>query len=106
MNKELTLKVLDKYLNDYLSTQEDIEAFGYARECVENGIVWHPYPDEKPKDLNDKLVTIRESSGNRYTTIGFYDEGQWYGREGFWMPNNRVTAWAELPEPYRRENAE
>ena len=41
MNKELTLKVLDKYLNDYLSTQEDIEAFGYARECVKERKVGH-----------------------------------------------------------------
>ena len=31
---EQTIKVLDKYYNDYLSTKEDMEAFQYAIESV------------------------------------------------------------------------
>ena len=91
VNKEELIRALKYDRNQYERGYEDGKR---------NGIVWNPYLDEKPKDLNDKLVTIRESNGNRYTSIGYFDENQWYGRSGFWIPNNFVTAWAELPKPY------
>lgn len=95
VTKEQVKKCLDKYLNDYLSTQEDIEAFGYARECVGNGIVWHPYPDEKPKNESKKYIVT--------TSCGEVENRWWLNT--FWaITVSKVIAWAELPAPYRREN--
>ena len=98
MNKELTLKVLDKYRNDYLSTQEDIEAFGYARECVKNGIVWHMYPEGKPR-TNGRYLCVYSN--------GYLDFGRWLVQE-WYVFDDDVEWWAELPDTpvCRRENAE
>ena len=106
MDKAGVIKVLDKYLNDYLSTQEDIEAFGYARECVENGIEWHPYPEEKPKTSGRYLCVCQDET----LTFGKFRIDSWevldarYGYIPYWG----VKWWAELPDTpvYRRENAE
>ena len=52
MDKAGVIKVLDKYYNDYLSTQEDTEAFAYALECVKERKVgkWIHKPNEYDDD--------------------------------------------------------
>ncbi|MCR5466785.1 MAG: hypothetical protein K6F11_08140 [Lachnospiraceae bacterium] len=63
-----------------------------------DGIEWHPYPKEKPKENESYLVTYEGYiTGNSYVNISRY----------FWdgFVHRRVTAWAELPKPYE-EGAE
>lgn len=62
-------------------------------------IVWHPYPKEKPKENETYLVTYEGYiTGNSYVNISRY----------FWdgFVHRRVTAWAELPNPYEGGEAD
>lgn len=63
---------------------------------------WHPYPEEKPKDFGDFLVTfIIEGDEKRYVCLSTYNDI----RDTFFMsPRIKVIAWVEMPEPYRPED--
>lgn len=62
----------------------------------ENNIVWHKYPDEKPPKY-----------GKYRVSVGVGDDS--YTTTSCWIPDidlfenifNVITAWAELPEPYK-----
>lgn len=65
--------------------------------------VWHPYAKVKPSENKIYLVTYHYVDCNGKptdaTTYAEFKKGHFHN-----VP--RVTAWAELPEPYRKENAE
>lgn len=63
----------------------------------EEGIQWHPYPQEKPNDDREVLVTFREKFIEIATYIKEYSVFI-DSRECMYI--DRVTAWAELPKPY------
>ena len=69
----------------------------------ENKVIWHKYPDEKPKNNSDipYLVTCLFDGFSRKEFIVdmfYYEEDSLK-----WNPQNDVIAWAELPEPYNPE---
>lgn len=63
-------------------------------------INWHPYPDEKPTKKDRYLISLDDGNGHQYITIAtFY-------KDTFWESgaiDHIVSAWAEMPEPYKSE---
>lgn len=54
-------------------------------------IVWHPYPEEKPKNESKKYIVT--------TSCGEVENRWWLNT--FWaITVSKVIAWAELPKPY------
>ena len=63
---------------------------------------WHPYPLELPDSGNNCLVTVKDKDGFNYVVTTMY-----MNLTGWVIDKNyQVTAWAELPEPYRLEGKE
>ena len=69
----------------------------------ENKVIWHKYPEEKPKNNSNipYLVTwLFDAFGTKEPTVDMF----YYEEDSFkWNPENEVIAWAELPEPYKEE---
>ena len=68
-------------------------------------IVWHEYPDEKPKEDGDYLVQFRFDNKKEYFEMCDYDyKGNlWFDGEGYMYSDctdnlNLVVAWAEMPK--------
>lgn len=79
-----------------------------GREMSENKVIWHPYPQEKPKKEKPYLVTTKKCNSSK-TIVGidtfFIDWKDFvleYPKPTFYM----VVAWAELPDPYKEETNE
>lgn len=61
-----------------------------------NRVKWHPYPQEKPpKNMESYLTTMPKG------IIGI----NCFITQGFGLYDKEVTAWAELPEPYKEGNS-
>lgn len=99
-------------VNELLHRQREMQSYVNQLPTYD-GVVWHPYPKEKPTDkFVDYLVTIYFPSamfpnmGIRVAewSVPFDNEGgEWYFRE--YIGDGIVTAWAELPMQYK-EGAE
>ena len=63
----------------------------------ESKIIWHPYPQEKPKEEGYYLTTVRVAWTNYIETDFYYINKK---HAYFSYSNPFVTAWAELPTPY------
>ena len=65
-------------------------------------IEWHKYPDEKPKEIDEYLVTVN---------CGYFDTTStaiWVGEKFTGYQNelgriNSIVAWSEMPAPYQEE---
>ena len=81
-------------------------------------ITWHPYPEEAPPKGGGYLVTtisemepvmeaIWHPEGRCSLTGAVYDQARWIIRlqPGKKLKNQGVTAWAEEPKPYGKEDA-
>ena len=69
----------------------------------ESKIVWHKYPQEKPKNEGPYLITTKECDGSRLN-VGidtFFIDRNVFGIEPSKM--HLIYAWAEMPEPYNPE---
>ena len=77
----------------------------YRRVNMEQTFKWHPYPQEKPKEWGRYLVTrMRKVDFDDWNivTIGKYEDGgPW--ELSYWECGGLITAWAEIPEPYKEE---
>lgn len=69
---------------------------------------WHPYPETKPKKEDHYLLTVEypflseyKEPIDREIRIGYWACGRFF--TNLHDVYHRVTAWAELPEPYRQE---
>ena len=65
----------------------------------ENKIVWHKYPQEKPKKDDEYLVPVKV--GDEI----FTSSTRWIDSIGIFrlMWDGRILAWAELPDPYKED---
>lgn len=54
---------------------------------------WIPVTERLPENDNVVMVTVHDFAGS-FVSTDFYMHGEWYS-----FPE-RVTAWAELPQPY------
>ena len=64
----------------------------------ENKVKWHPYPQERPIEDDDYLITVKYRRARKVTT--------WDSVNGYFYIEGDVTAWAELPEPYKEDKHE
>ena len=65
-------------------------------------IEWYPYPKEKPKEVDEYLVTVNCGYFN-LTEVSTWKDGLFTDYEN--EPNKicSIIAWAEKPEPYDGE---
>lgn len=89
VNKEELIRALKYDRNQYERGYEDGKR---------NGIEWHPYPDEKPKN-NGRYLCVFDDG---LLDFAIYADGKWR------VLLREVEWWAELPDipVCRRENAE
>ena len=64
----------------------------------ETKIVWHPYPQEKPKSARRFYLVTSPDVISNGIDINYFTE---FNR----FVDKRVIAWAELPEPYKEGNS-
>lgn len=78
------------------------------RQSTSTRTIWHPYPETKPPEKpKDYLVTITDAGRHpvtRYTTALRWAKTYFYREWG--VPEEIVTAWAEMPAPYDGKDVE
>ena len=62
-------------------------------------IVWNKYPKEKPKTDDEYIVSIK-LWGDSFTTTAMWRNVKDKFVDIF---DRNITAWAEMPEPYKEE---
>ena len=90
---ERWLKMKEENSNRHLS---NIPEPSDKKEIRYSVIEWHPYPQEKPEEYDEYLVTVK-------------DEQDLFTFTTYWLPEGNtfidfsrdIVAWAELPEPYK-----
>lgn len=65
----------------------------------EGDMVWHKWPDKKPPELIELLVTHKTEKGELRIDKACFDPDE--GWDGIIDMVGDVLAWAELPEPYK-----
>ena len=65
----------------------------------ESKIVWNKYPKEKPKIDDEYIVSIKLGKDSFTATANWKNVKDEF-QDVF---NENITAWAELPEPYKEE---
>lgn len=91
--------------NQMMRFAEGIEPYIALQMAIEalsgESIKWHPYPQDKPKESNDVLITkrgiVRIASMHGHIWV--------IAEDGKCVDDSGITAWAELPKPYE-EGAE
>lgn len=61
---------------------------------------WIPVENELPSDDRMVLVTAQPKKGEPNVNRAYYFRGAWHGSGSM----SGVTAWMEMPEPYRKED--
>ena len=72
---------------------------GMKKRKNEIRLRWRPFPEEKPKQARNCIVSI-SCDGTEYTTSSWWDskEKQF---EDYW--DSVITAWAYMPRPYKKK---
>ena len=65
----------------------------------ENNVKWHPYPQEKPKEDNEYLVSVNMWNKSFTSTSSWITSKDVF--EDIW--DKCIYAWAEKPEPYKED---
>ena len=65
-------------------------------------IEWHPYPNEKPKRVDEYLVTIN-CGYFKITSTSIWKNNKFQKYENKPGRIGSITAWAEMPELYNPE---
>ena len=69
-------------------------------------ITWHPYPDEKPNEYGNYIVTVAYDlfDRNKGIDIWTFCKNDEFQKVGYWgIPEAHVIAWAEMPKAYERK---
>ena len=74
----------------------------FINENMETRVNWIPVEDGKPDIDKNYMVTIGRRSRNdvRVVTVGSYNYNP-FNKKYLWTHEDRMIAYAELPEPYR-----
>ena len=65
-------------------------------------IEWHPYPKEKPKAVDEYIVTINYGFF-KITSSAIWKDGRFMDNEEDQNNIGSIIAWAEMPESYKEE---
>jgi len=63
-------------------------------------LTWKPFPEHKPNHYSFVLVTLKSPTNTWVEIAGFCEDTFDLAGRG---KTNFVTAWAEIPEPYKPE---
>lgn len=75
----------------------------YHRVSMEQTFKWHPYPLEKPQKNGRYLVTrMRKVDFDNWNTVTIKTKTDSW-EYSYWEFGGLITAWAEIPEPYKEE---
>ena len=70
-------------------------------------IEWELFPETTPKGLESYLVTYLDKENKKQVTVGWLVGSRWYYKHNNVMERiEGVMAFAKLPEPYKREEAD
>ena len=65
-------------------------------------IEWHKYPEDKPKEVDEYLVTV--NCGYFYiTSTAIWKDEKFTDYENELGRINSIVAWSEMPAPYKEE---
>lgn len=65
-------------------------------------IEWHKYPEDKPKEIDEYLVTVN-CGYFKTTSLAIWVGEKFTGYENELGRINSIVAWSETPEPYKEE---
>ena len=68
----------------------------------ESKIVWYKYPEEKPKRVDEYLVTV-ECGYFKTTSTSIWKNNKFKHYVNETGRIGSIVAWAEMPEPYNEE---
>ena len=94
IDKELLIKRIRHDSDCWASTEEVYDLV----KAVDNIVIWHPYPQEKPTHSGRFEVSFRnpKRANRREVTCAKYV----YRRGEFASYTDKIYAWAELPKAY------
>lgn len=64
--------------------------------------IWHPYPQEKPQNNSAKPYLVSVRFFDEIVVDMDYYEGDYF-KWCKYRKDERVIAWAEMPDPYKEE---
>ena len=67
-----------------------------------NRVKWHPYPKDKPKCVDEYVVTVH-CGYFKITSTSIWKNNKFENYENEPGRIGSIVAWAELPEPYEEE---
>ena len=91
------LKSKEEYSDKHISNRPEPSAKKESKDAV---IEWHKYPEEKPKEDNEYLVSVNMWNKSFTSTSSWITSKDVF--EDIW--DKCISAWAEKPEPYKEEN--
>ena len=87
------------FLIDRLNGDCKLENFIKALHSAEKTGKWIPCSERLPEDDSMKLVTAQPKKGEPSVNRAYYAGGLWHGSGSM----AAVTAWMDLPDPYRED---
>lgn len=66
----------------------------------ETKTLWHPYPQEKPKQNSIYLITVKREDSIPFVCQDVFNDYTKVFRFERYSMVEKIIAWAELPEPY------
>lgn len=69
----------------------------------ENKVIWHPYPQEKPKKNDSYLITIKRRDSILFVCQDIFNDNIKAFRFEGYPTFEKVIAWTEIPKPYQGE---
>ena len=63
---------------------------------------WHPYPEEKPKESGNYILTVKNKKKRIIATSHWFNNTRDFCNED----DEQVLAWAKFPEPYKEQKNE
>ena len=95
---EKWLKMKEEYSDRHLSNIPETPTKKETKYAV---IEWHKYPEDKPKKDNPYLVSIK-TGDDSFTSTSHWIAPKEIFRD-FW--DDHISAWAEMPAPYKEEES-
>lgn len=91
IDKELLIKRIRHDSDCWASTEEVYDLV----KAVDNIVIWHPYPQEKPTENGIYIVTVFPKDKKFVSCSHYHDLLGWDH-----FADDMVLAWAELPKAY------
>lgn len=72
--------------------------------------IWHPYPEEKPSEEGEYLVTESSCVTKEvlFVAVEYYSGDNWTDENNcrVWDISRYIRAWMPMPEPYNKEKTD